>query len=137
MFDIIPFFLFAFITLFHVYMGFGGPLNYEAVLPKIGNEDMPFHASFCFPIAGLLTLSTISFGFQVGILPNSILGTFNSTWLLITAASLVFRGCFGFIVFHALNKVIDDTAFKTWDLRIYSPLTLYLGIASFKALGLI
>ena len=137
MFTYIPFIIFILITLFHFYMGFGGKLNYEYVLPKINGKDLPFHSAMALPVAVLLTISTLAFGFETGLISNSILGQFNQPWLLITAAGLVFRGIFGFILFHALNKLIDDTLFKVWDLRLYSPLTLYLGISSFKALELI
>ena len=133
MLDILPFSIFCFLTLFHIYMGFGGPINTNYFFPSINGESLPFHATMALPVALLLLLTTISFGFNVQLLPNTILGSFNSIWLLLSAIALVFRGIFGCIVFHLLNKVIDDTAFKTWDYRLYSPLTLYLGGASFSA----
>ena len=134
----VPFFLFSLITLFHIYMGVGGKLNYDYVLPKLKNgRPLPFHSLMALPVAFLLALSTSAFGFEVGILNQSYLGSFSRSWLILTATALVFRGCFGLLLFHVLNKLIDEGLFKTWDLRIYSPLTLFLGIASFKVLGFI
>ncbi len=137
MFDLIPFAIFIFITIFHIYMGIGAPLNYEYVLPTIGKKPLPFHSVMAIPVAILLVLSTLAFGYESGILNKNFLGNYSGQWLVLTAAALVFRGFFGLIVFHLLNKVIDPTLFKQWDLRLYSPLTLYLGISSFKVLGII
>ena len=118
-------------------MGIGAPLNYEYVLPTIGKKPLPFHSVMAIPVAILLVLSTLAFGYESGILNKNFLGNYSGQWLVLTAAALVFRGFFGLIVFHLLNKVIDPTLFKQWDLRLYSPLTLYLGISSFKVLGII
>ena len=137
MFDLIPFTIFITITLFHIYMGIGAPLNYDYVLPTIKQKPLPFHSTMAIPVAILLTLSTAAFGYESGILTNELLSNYSRQWLVLTASALVFRGCFGLIVFHLLNKVIDPTLFKVWDLRLYSPLTLYLGISSFKVLGII
>ena len=118
-------------------MGIGAPLNYDYVLPRINHKALPFHSAMAIPVAVLLALSTLAFGYESGILANELLSNYSRQWLVLTASALVFRGCFGFIVFHLLNKVIDPTLFKVWDLRLYSPLTLYLGISSFKVLGII
>lgn len=137
MLNYIPFGIFVLITLFHFYMGFGGKLNYDYVLPKMNGKSLPFHSAMALPVAILLSLSTIAFGIEIGIIHLPSVTPFSRPWLFLTAGALVFRGCFGFILFHVLNKLIDNTAFKVWDLRLYSPLTLYLGISSFTALGLI
>ena len=134
MVDLIPFSLFIFITLFHVYMGFGGPINTKYFFPTVQGNPLPFHSIMALPVAGLLLLSTLSFGFQVGYIQTTVLGEYNQYWLGLTCGALIFRSLFGFICFHLLNKLIDNCEFKTWDLRLYSPLCLYLGAASLLAL---
>ena len=49
-FHYIPFSLFVLITLFHVYMGLGGKINKDAILPKIKGKDLPL--SFRSSLAG-------------------------------------------------------------------------------------
>ena len=134
MIDYFPFAIFTFITLFHIYLGFNGPINLDFILPKINGQRMAYHPLASFPVALLLFLSTISFGYCVQIIPFSPLGIYNTLWLQLTGAALIFRGLFGLIFFHWFRLIIDDTQFKTWDLRIYSPLTIYLGVSSFIAL---
>ena len=93
MFDLIPLTLFFVITVFHVYMGFGGQLNYDYILPKVNGKDLPFHTSMAIPVAICLGLSTSCFGYKVGLLNQSLLGSYNDLWLLLTAYALFIRGC--------------------------------------------
>ena len=132
MLDILPFSIFCFLTLFHIYMGFGGPINTNYFFPSINGESLPFHATMALPVALLLLLTTISFGFNVQLLPNTILGSFNSIWLLLSAIALVFRGIFGFIVFHLLIKLLMILHSRLGTTACIA-LTLYLGGASFSA----
>ena len=134
MLESVPFYLFAFITIFHVYLGFGAPIQTRYILPIIQGQPLPFHSLMALPVAGLLLISTIAFGYEIGFVNNTFLGNYNQIWLALTSGALIFRGLFGFIFFHLLNKIIDDTEFKTWDLRVYSPLCMYLGVSSFLAL---
>ena len=127
----------CFITLFHVYMGLGGKLNYDYVLPKIGTKPLPFHSSMALPVAALLAITTIAYGFELGLYTQFSLGTYNQLWLMLAGAAFLFRGIFGLVVFHGFNKIIDNTPFKTWDLKLYSPLTVFLGCSILNLLGLI
>jgi dipeptide/tripeptide permease len=120
--------IFVIITLFHIYMGVGGRVNKAAILPTINHKDLPFHSAAAIPVAILLGISTIAFGQQIGIISPILSETFSQRYLWLSAFALISRGLMGLIIFHLLNKVIDPSLFKEWDLRLYSPLTLYLGI---------
>ena len=109
-------------------MGLGGVVNKDRILPKIKGKDLPFHSAAALPVAILLGLCTFAFAQVSGLTHTKIAPNLIDLYLLISGISLTFRGLFGFIFFHIFNRVIDDTPFKTWDLRLYSPLTLYLGI---------
>ena len=117
-----------FLSLFHVYLTLNLPINKAAILPKISGRPLPFHSLAAFPVAILLFLSSIAFANETLLLPVQQSHIFWPTYLWLTAIAFISRGLFGIIFFHLLNKIIDDTEFKTWDLRLYSPLTLYLGL---------
>ncbi len=117
-----------FLSLFHVYLTLDLPINKATILPKINGRPLPFHSLAAFPVAILLGLTSIAFANETLLLPIQHMNDFLSMYLWLSAIAFISRGLFGFIVFHALNKVIDETPFKRWDFQLYSPLTLYLGI---------
>ena len=119
--------IFIFITLFHVYMGLGLPFKKAAVLPIIKGKPMPFHSLAAWPVAIALALSTISFAHSTGITGPLQYSALFDLYLWVTGIGLLMRGIGGFVFFHLLNLIIDATEFKTWDLKLYSPLTVYLG----------
>ena len=119
--------IFIFLTLFHIYMALGLPLNRAAVLPTIQQKPLPFHQLMAAPVAVALGMSTLAFAHVTGQYPTA-LNTMLTTYLWLTAIALITRGLTGIIVFHALNRWIDPGPFKTWDRWLYTPLTLYLGI---------
>ena len=123
----ITLFLFGFITLFHVYMGVGLPFNKAAVLPLIKGKPMPFHALAALPVAFALAISTLAFAQESGVIEAVKHAHLLTTYLWLTGIGLLLRGIGGLVFFHFLNLIIDPTEFKTWDLRLYSPLTIILG----------
>ena len=127
-FHYVPFILFILITLFHVYMGVGGKINKDVILPKIKGKDIPFHSAVALPVALLLGLSTIAYAQVMQITPDFLPAQYATYLVVLTGAALTFRGVFGLVFFHLLNMIIDPTPFKTWDLKLYSPLTIYLGV---------
>ena len=127
-FHYIPFSLFVLITLFHVYMGVGGKINKDAILPKIKGKDLPFHSAAALPVALLLGLSTLAYAQVMQMIPGFLPAQYATYLVILTGVALTFRGVFGLVFFHLLNMIIDPTPFKTWDLKLYSPLTIYLGV---------
>ena len=119
--------LFSFISLFHLYLGLGGRINSDYILPKINGKPFPFHSLAALPVAILLTLSTIAFAHDVGLTGPLMYSILWEKYLWLTGIALVIRGGIGLLVFHALGRVIDPGHFKTWDFRLYSPLCIYLG----------
>ena len=119
--------LFIIITLFHVYLGFGGKINHAYILPKINGHPLPYHSAAVFPVAILLTLSTLAFAQEANLIQPLLYSHLFKYYLLITGIGLIARGFGGLVFFHLLNKIIDDTPFKSWDLKLYSPLTIFLG----------
>ncbi len=124
----ITFGILIFLSLFHIYLTLNLPINKAAILPKINGRPLPFHSLAAFPVAILLFLSSLAFANQAELIPIQLPQIFLSSYLWLTAFGFISRGLFGFIVFHILNKVIDNTPFKVWDLKLYSPLTLFLGL---------
>jgi len=124
----IPFSIFVLITLFHLYMGLGGRVNKDIILPKIKGQDLPFHSAAALPVAFLLGLSTLAYAQVMYIIPEILSADYARYFVILTGAALTFRGIFGLVFFHLLNMIIDPTPFKTWDLKLYSPLTIYLGV---------
>lgn len=124
----ITFTIFIGLSVFHVYMGLGLPLNRAAVIPVIKNKPLPFHSIFAIPVAILLALSAIAFAHETRLIGPLLYSILLEQYLWITGISLVTRGLGGLLIFHIFNAVIDSSPFKTWDRYLYSPLCLYLGI---------
>ena len=120
--------VFILIALFHVYMGLGGKMNYQYVLPTMKGKPLPFHSLAALPVAFLLAISAIAFAHEANITGPLMYSALLEKYLWLTGIALISRGLGGLIFFHALNMMIDRGHFKTWDLRLYSPLTIYLGI---------
>jgi hypothetical protein len=119
--------IFFVIAIFHVYMGLGGKLNQAYVLPTINGTPLPCHSLVALPVAILMGLSTVAFAHEAHLTGPLVHGIFWERYLWLTGMALLIRGVGGLIGFHGLNRIIDPGLFKTWDLRLYSPLCTYLG----------
>ena len=119
--------LFILISAFHIYMGFGGKINHRYVIPEFKGKPMPFHAIAALPVAILLGFSALAFAHEASITGPIMYSILLEKYLWLTGIGLLIRGLFGLIVFHLFHQLIDPTPFKTWDLRLYSPLCIYLG----------
>ncbi|MEK9727850.1 MAG: DUF3995 domain-containing protein [Candidatus Margulisiibacteriota bacterium] len=126
-FNVITFGILVAIAGFHIYMGLGGPLNMDTVLPKIKGKSLPFHQLAALPVAVLLAACAIAFAQKTQLIQSNYPIKFIDLFLLLCGIAFLSRGVLGFIFFHFLDLIIDPTPFKTWDLRLYSPLTIYLG----------
>lgn len=122
--------LFA-LSAIHVYWAVGGKGGMKAVLPEIKRDNKPLFIPtplITFVVAALLFIAALVVLEASHILPAFLPSWITSLgiWTLAVVFLLRSIGDFRYVGFF---KRVRGTHFATMDSRLYSPLTLFLGLS--------
>jgi hypothetical protein len=124
-------FIFAVLSLFHVYWALGGKLGSTATVP-FKNERRLFTPSkpgtIMVAIALLIAMLTVLGQLNVwgGVIPKPLF-----YWGTLDISLLFFLRAVGEFRFVGFFKRIRDTRFAHWDTWLFSPLCLFISISAF------
>ena len=123
------FFVFLFLSIIHIYWGFGGKIGSSATVPTKGNNKLLIKpgAIECFAVAIVLLNFGIFILIKAGILLFNLPHWLLNYGLWAIAAIFLLRaiGEFKYIGFF---KKIRSTKFGQMDTQYYSPLCLLIGL---------
>jgi len=118
------------LALLHVYWGILGVSGRFVALPEVDGKPtfQPSRLS-CFAVASALTIAALLVVWRSGLVPSPLPGWAATVGTAGAGAVFVLRaiGDFRLVGFF---KRVRDTPFAVWDTRLFTPLSLALGLSS-------
>jgi len=120
----------ALLSALHVYWGVEGVEARSPIVPEIdGRPAFLPDARDCFTVASALALASILVVLRGGLLRSPFPDAWTQIGTISVGSVLALRAIGDF---HLLGffKRVHGTAFAEWDTRLFSPLSLMLGLAT-------
>ena len=120
----------AVLSMLHVYWGVEGIESPSAVIPEIDGKPAFIPAARdCYAVAAALALACILVTARGGLLRSPFPETWTQIGTISVGAVLSLRAIGDF---HQMGffKRVRGTQFAEWDTRLFSPLSLLLGLAT-------